>query len=457
MRWSPLLPASLLVLGGLSACAKDTLTPVDTDAGVTPVDAAVVDAGATADAGVAPDAEPAVDTGVAEGMVRVEVIIDGEPGAGLPVIVHDVTGGLMTRDVTGPDGLAFLPMTEPGMITVAVADDSLRTWTGVEPGDNLVLRLGDAAGGFDVRLNLPAFPGNARFAQVHTGCGTEFTRERSVSLAIPPSCVSNGTVDLLAVALSRGGSTGWNFVPDVQVFEGQPVEVDAPEWRNDWRTVNLEITDAPPQATGVSVRSGPRRGGREYLVSRSFLPASQGAAALVIRGPVDVPDIEGELAHQLDVVFPFRGGDGDSVSSITRSSAETGTVSLSLTGLLPAISTAGLRLTDDSQRPELFWQIDGEPAGEDGQVIDLTWAQGRTQWEWLFAVSPSSSGPLRVPVLPDDLVGQAPSARTEVFQVTGYLLDVDGLEGWDGFRRTVGPSISGVAASRYSYAQIQTF
>lgn len=438
-----LVPAAAL-LAAVACTESSTAPPADAGATVT------ADAGAVQMDAATPavDAGIAVDSGVPEGMIEVSIVRQGVAVAGERVLFSDADGLILGVEQTDVEGIARRMAPPHAQVTVVIADDqggqSLATWTDVMPGALLLLHDGvaSAAGTRPLQVNLPDLPGGARYASVDLGCvGSSRVQGTTYAALVPGSCLSpQGTVSVLAMVYGRRRALlGYALEVDVAVGE-QGGDVWLADWRTDWHVFDVAVGGVPVNALAVRISSDAVRGGVVFTGGSAFVQLNQQVTSAPVEAMIQVPaGLAESLEHTITAYLPFLGGPGQSQQIVrVAGGAADAYVELSMTEALPPIASLTVDVAD-LERPTIAWHIDGDPAGEEALLLTLYWEDRGGDRRWTFLLSPRRSEPLTVPLMPDAFEALRPTTMGQAHAASGYLVDVDGVDGFEGYQRNIGP------------------
>lgn len=394
-------------------------------------------------------------TGAASGegdVLRVHVADQGNPSVGAQVVYHESEGQLLGTAETDARGNSEFAVAEGGMVT-AIVEQSVghgqtatlrQTIAGVRPGDSLVFGEAEAipppTG--ELTVALPSTFEGAEYFTVDVGCqqATVLPGQESqpLRLTISAECLgSDEAVDILATALDISGQAVAFSSLQTKV-ENPSANVELPAWRTDFRRVRINLADPPPQSTVV---------GLQLLHIEDGLPFS-GSMQLVETAafPEEVSYEVADFGKDLRVILVAAYGPIDDVQGMSgyahQFSANRNSLSIALDdALLPRVS--GVRMSVvDGERPQIFWETDGDAERVDGAMLVVTWdepggPQPRTE-SWVFLVPPAEKGELRLPHLPEAMAEHQPSPQAIFRQPSVILIDTDRAAGYEDLRRSLG-------------------
>ena len=433
------LVATGLTTATLLACSSGTVETTPTDAALAPDAVTPVP-----DAGFEPDAA------APPGPVTVTLIGAGAPVEGEPVAFNDEDGTLLALMTTGPDGTVQRMVPPNVMVTVVVPAEGaqsahLATWTGVQPGDDLLLSYGSApTPDTVVTVQLPPEPNGFRYATIEAGCArASRVRESAILMVFPDECVAAGkTVNILATAYGRRWSRlGYAIAADLDLSGPTPPRVDLGQWRTDHDMVRVELSGAPYGAERATITLTARRGEYSYGIGSETMSMPSGVRTPTAAAELEVPaGFSQVILTDVTLEMPYGSPDGRAFSGL-RTQSEGDLVPVDLTGLLGTPQDLEVNTSTLAPSPSMRWIVDGDPAGEDAIVVRLEWATGLGNGLWTFSVPPMLDRPLVAPVLPGDFGDLRLQGLPDATQLSVYLVDVADLEGYDDFRARFAPGM----------------
>lgn len=209
----------LLCLLPLMACGDD--------GGFIPVDAPPGD-----DSQVTPDAPIDAPT---TGTVTVTIRDEGAPVEGIDVFFQNPDGSLAGKVPTNASGVASTTMDTGGSVTVlnpfqpatpafGRPPNTLKTWLGVKPGDQLVIDEGGSDSSVTMIVTLPA-NSSVSYAELYATCGNDYIEgtEDIVSLY---GC--GATTDLVVIAYDEAEAPlGYFYKPGVTLVDEGELDLSA--------------------------------------------------------------------------------------------------------------------------------------------------------------------------------------------------------------------------------------
>lgn len=405
--------------------------------------------GGLPDGPTAPTDAPSVDVpGQPGSPVALTVMRNGMPQAGVHTYFLNADSSVVATLDTDASGTVSAVMAAGGSVTainpfppippapqaVALADNDLRTFMGVKPGDHLVLTQNDDHN-IDFTLNAPASgmaSDPATTYDVLTSCGTGsiFSGGGGGGSGSPdpggPMTLSNcnGTADILIIA--RGSNA-----------DGQPTvsalyHPDAPLTENG--TVNL--TDDTYQSLGNVSLSYTNLPVNFLQVSHTLVTAH--GAFQPFQGSADVTDGEASV----DLSEPTIAGATGIVDTQVVVRGRHHVVDRAAVAATYMLDATGLLLRDLFDEPfynpatkRVSWHEDSTGAVPDltTTCIDVFGAQ--RNWQWAIAAPYAPGGELIFPTLPTDIADWAP-LPTDGFRVQG-LMNAKVPGGYDAVRAHV--------------------
>jgi hypothetical protein len=418
----------VLLAGAVFACEDDPSNlggpSFGLDAGPQPA----LDSGSQPFDGSSPDAPV--------GPPKVTVSIrsaEGAPKANVLVVFHDATGAVLETKVTGADGKASSTGVLPSMASALVESGFRRnivTWTGVENGDELVLRdvavqSEDVLGQVNVTLPGP-FQNSTQYDYAAAGCsnGSDST---TATIYLFPYCARSPSSILATGRNVDGQIVGHSFKKGNAVpTDGGAVDVATGAWKPPSNVVltvdNIAQNFASAELIEVADGYGYRNdfaqgleGTRTFTIADGFADALQ--ANLYLSGePLGVRQI------------------------IAKRVAPTGSLTIDAAQALPAITSVDVTGAD-SQRPVVSWSA--TTGSFDGGLIRM-WYYGAEEanYHWTFVVPPGSSS-VTAPALPAEAASFLPTkddaGATAVFRDPQVLfLEADVLPSYAQFRTQQG-------------------
>ncbi|MCW5833324.1 MAG: hypothetical protein KIS78_13060 [Labilithrix sp.] len=424
----------VLLAGAVFACEDDSGAPSSPSFlldGSTPT----FDGSQTPFDGAAPDAEP--DAPVVQPSVSVTVVGEAGPEAGVRVVFHGADGAVLETKLTGADGKATRSDgATPAMASALLSKPGHRqivTWTGVEEGDQLVVRDAEwneerFIGELTVTLPGPFSDAGATNYEVRAGNCQGYTEGQTVTFNLLSYCYGEAKGSVLVRARDgEGDLVGHSFSKgNALPTDGGAVAVATGAWRVP-TSVSLSVTGVPAGVFGerelleVAGGHGYRAGYAEGLEGQAtFATATSFADALQANA------------------FLYANGSGK--RAIAKRVAPAAAITLDATQLLPPITSAEVSGTD-ARRPVLRWTTDGAAAADGGLVRTHFYAPDETYSVWTFVVPPGSES-VTAPAMPaeaESFLPEAGDAGPVAFgSPTIVFIEADTLPSYTAFRRLQG-------------------
>lgn len=172
--------------------------------------------------------------------------------AGVTVFGNDANGDRVDLATTDQWGHAMVFVPAGGSITTQRSSSSWYSIFGVEPGDDILVRIG---GGDERRRETvviaPVLPAGAARMRVEAPCGAAFGNE-SARLSTDERCPSRGTVVITAEDL-EDNTYGYIVVPDADLT--QTVTATGP-WVAPSLTFTVDVTGFPTAGGSLSIERG---------------------------------------------------------------------------------------------------------------------------------------------------------------------------------------------------------
>jgi hypothetical protein len=404
-------------------------------------DAEFVDSGAGPDTSMAVDSstmdvttvvEAGVDAPVEAGPQPVTVVVTNAlgPEPNVTVLFADATGTpLLTPQTTSATGTVVETMVPAGsQATVVMGTQALPylfTVQGVEPGDTIAVYdpTADAALSSE-QVSVDSWPDGGPSGALTYGVGIG-------------SCGNGADAPPVVVGLSAGCEAAGEF----------PVLITAYDANNDalgytWKKGNVLPTDGGiaqvnvtnPWSTASDTQTINATGAPGYFPGNQSLVALTAFATGV---PTTYDTYFGPLGPDGGMSYPFTYaagyadsiqaeanlstfGNNSSISAIaTRASAPaaSGTTSLDMSQLLPAIASSSLDTSSDAgvAQPVVTWALTAGDAGSigsaNGVVVSISWTDGSANGQWTL-VAPPTASQVQPPALPSAVSAYAPSSSS---------------------------------------------
>lgn len=389
---------SLATTLALFACEDDSST--NTPGTFTP------DAG-TYEPPAADASKPDVDTADAKpSVVTVTVTRRSGPAADVLVVFHDADGAVLGTAKTDATGKATSSTTIPAQVSVLLGGASsgrlVHTWTGVEAGDDLVVKdpfpTTEEPGVYGFHL-FGTYEGADSYGLTVgpcTGIWSSPSNEQALPLNAWENCLGTPTAVLASalVDFDISAPKAFAFKKDIGVPAGSDaLSVSLPDWQAPASTT-LTLTNRPTDI-GVLVSLGDIVGGVRFETARQW--ASEADTATL-----DYPTGFGD-AHQFAATF----GRGTSNNVFLKRSAAATAASLDLATALPTIETLTFDTTD-TKRPTLTWTASSSLASSDGGEGFINfYGENESTFGWSFVVAPGATS-IRVPQFPAEAAAWLP-------------------------------------------------
>ena len=365
--------------------------------------------------------------------VALTVLRNGTLQAGVHTYFLNADGSVVATLDTDASGTVTAVMAAGGSVTainpfppiqtpaaVALADNELRTFMGVKPGDHLVLTRNDK---LDVTFLAPVDNGAIEY-DLHTTCGGgELPANGGSGSGSPGGTVRlsacNGTADILVIAKAPNEgppiTIGALYHPNQEIKDGVLVDLSADGYDQPRDDVMFSYTNAPNATLTVSHALVSARGAFAPFVAN----ASGGTATInepTIAGTTSVVDIQVDLNDQHHVVDwgPFAA-----------------TYALDMTGLLLPGFVGNQPAYDPTTR-RVSWTEETTGGAPDMTMTRIDVFGAARTWHWTVA-APYTAGELQFPTLPTDIADWTPVAGTDDVQ----LVDVTNVKfpgGYDAAR-----------------------
>jgi hypothetical protein len=379
--------------------------------------------------------------GEAGGPVTVTVSTSAGPAAGVDVVFHDSTGAPVEHLTTGADGRASRRVGQGEMATVLLQDFGMRfrvTFTGVEPGDDLVfespLRPATAVG--TAHLSVGGYAGAGVYV-LEASCVAVYTANVSQPIAVDVSsyCLSPaGRLHLVATArdangvvLACSGIRGLEWV--------EPMNVTMPAW-GDPAAFSVDARNAPAGAVRLRLQTAHDVDG--LLLGGDGASTSLGPGAGATLSGRYAPGFADRLQTELDLDFGASAIAVDGRSGLVRrrSSPPTADTIDLAADLLPRVTSPAYDQAAPS-RPAIAWSAAGSVASSDGGAVRFAWDRSE---QWVVLVPPGVASPVRLPGLPEALSSWAPGGSSALDPATVWFVDAGWISSYRQFRTEFGAS-----------------
>ena len=382
-----------------------------------------------------PEASPDAPSGPPS--VTVTVTGRTGPAANVRVVFHDASGAVLETKLTDANGKAKSTGALPAMASALMAVGSqheIMTWTGLEDGDDLVVREPDTyeseerIGTYQVTLPGPFDDtGTTRYDLRVGDCSGSWQGEGPATVSLYRFCVPGDKSSVLVRALD----------PNYQII-GQSFKKANPV-PTDGGTVDVVTSAwAPPSTVTVTATNTPvdQSIDVDLLEIADGYGYADGFSHSLENGSAIFHTANG-FAEALQSTLYFYGG--SSRQMITKRVAAGPTIEFDASQVLPLLETAEISGTD-SRRPVISWT--GNTAGTDGGLVrvDFFGAEGGN-YHWTFVVPPGSTS-VTAPAMPaeaDSFLPPATDAGPEAFQWPELVfVEADVIPTYKEFRRMQG-------------------
>lgn len=349
------------------------------------------------------------------------------PVEGIEVILHAANGRVLGSTVTDARGDVTAELGPQGMFSIVRRIDhgdvqlTLETIQEVNPGDHITIRHPDTRIATEaVGVGPGPYP-EATSYEFRLGCSTvgySFD-PRSVAATMSVECFNfRATNDAVMVAKSSAQEVlAFAIVPDVQVATATTTFVYFPEWRTDYSSFTVEVTEAPWNAGEIRTTYEPYGHTNAWDLEQVQTSTNAGASRFVFQS---IPEVT--RTHHLRVAWNFED-EPDSEASLVLPTAGTST-SVTIPATQMAFGPIRFDGLDQSvpARPEIRWSADRFGTLS---IVLLGYQRGHDGLLWsLYA--PASSGSVRFPALPDEFAAKRPRAE-DVLGISIFLLQSDVL------------------------------
>jgi hypothetical protein len=366
--------------------------------------------------------------------VTVRLFDDGAPLAGRWVVFHDAEGEVLSAARSGPDGAATGQVPRGGMVTVAQGNSVRRlvTFTGVEPGDAIVVGEPEDEGGAGravgmARVSVPGeFPGAAAYG-FDLGVGTTPADAHAAPrVPVLQRFLDGDRFRVLAEARDARGEPvayafNWAAAPRANAPDA---EVQLGAWRTDFRAVSFVVVDAPAGVSKVSAELALVEGEHErFARGRREVEARRGATMrFAVPGPLG-------RAGAFRLAVDYEGGpDRATLAQHVRDLPAEVPVDLRAK-LLPRVSDAVV--DQAAERPTARWRVGDGAAAADATLVQVAWPETR-EHVWTVVAPPGASR-AKLPALPAVLSAWRPGALPARAAIA--LVDASFYEGFADVRR----------------------
>jgi hypothetical protein len=395
--------------------------------------------GALADVTTAPyDAAPQPDAGQPDAAplpVTVNVIGAAGPKSGVLVVFHDATGAVLESKETGADGKATSTGAIPAMASALIAGGTNRdimTWTGVEPGDELLYRDPHdfpLIGMFDVTLppfSLDVGASPTSYTAYTGDCGN-FSESLTLSYALNADCLNARNAVLGSASDAFGNRLGYSTKKgQLASADGGAVAIATDPWAAP-ANVDVTIANAPAPFSQLTLTQIADGAGFRSDYDREI---TNGSAFKVALG----------FADALQANAFANNNQSGSWRGIAKRVSPSSAIALDFATALPELTGSNLVATD-ARRPVITWTAAGSTAGADGGIVRVRFLGPEdANYEWTIVVPPGQTS-VTAPAMPNSAASFLPDADAGagIFTVeTIGFAESDLLNGYAPFRRQQG-------------------
>ncbi|MDX2093981.1 MAG: Ig-like domain-containing protein [Kofleriaceae bacterium] len=385
----------LLCLLPLMACGDD---------GATPADAAI-------DSQVADDAPP-IDAPPTSGTVTVTIRDNGAAVEGVNVYFQNPDGSLAAKVATNASGVASATMMTGGWVTAVDArapslpsfggrpiDHELKTWAGVEPGDQLLIEDGGGSvSSITATVTLPT-NNNLSYAELHTTCGEDVVIPGQSDSITLWDC--NGAADIIVIGFDDESlPIGYFYKANVTVADAGTLDFAAETYAA-LPDATFSFSNFPAEFSGLELENQivtPH--GNIYEVGDSTALAS-GAASVMVERPLPTPS--------KSILTSFLAT-GSSTHALFSWQATAATHAFDATGkILPSFSSTP---TYDAATRRVSWESTGTIM-PDMAMYEMYVGRDGGGWTWEI-LAPYTGTSVTMPDLPTEIAEYLPLATDTV-------------------------------------------
>ncbi|MBX3224924.1 MAG: hypothetical protein KF795_30690 [Labilithrix sp.] len=389
--------------------------------------------------GAAPDAEEDAEPDAPVVIPAVSVTVVGKtgPSADVRVVFHDADGAVLETKLTGADGKATrsagaAPAMASALLAVA-GQRQIMTWTGVEDGDQLVVRdlepYEETSGGsFAVALPGAFSDAGASGYEIVAGeCFTFTESSQTATLPLMPYCTRGAKSSVLVRAKSYEGElVGHSFSKGNNVpTNGATVAVATGVWRVP-ASVTLSVSNVPPDTEGnaelLEISDG-------HGYPSGSVGLSQPATLQTATGFADALQATASISS---------GQQGWAKRVIAKRGAPAASITLDAALFLPPISGAEIS-ANDAARPVVSWTSTSTAAADGGLVRVRYYTADETSSSWTFVVAPGSTS-VKAPAMPAEAESFLPDPTNDspsrFSRPTVVFIEADTIPSYALFRRT---------------------
>lgn len=351
--------------------------------------------GSTAFDGSVPDAAP--DAPVVPA-VTVSVTGKAGPKAGVRVIFHAADGAVIETKLTGADGKATHTGSDSTVVSALVEQDGDRqimTWTGVEVGDDLLLRDArdengeeSSSGRYNITLDSFSDSGADKYLVEGPCPGTDESYGTGASLNLYPGCTRTKNSVLGKATTFNGNVTGFAFTKGIDgITDGGTGAVVLGPWKGAG-LFNLTVAN-PPGDTYTQERLLEISDGKGFDFNGGD---SEDGESFEWKYPVGFAE-----AHQLSY-FVEQGSAARTI--VKRVPATAASAAIDFATALPRIDGGSIDAATP-RRPIVSWETDGAMSAADGGLVRIRFLADGGFVTWTFVV-PSGGTSVTAPAMPPE-------------------------------------------------------
>ncbi|MBX3220267.1 MAG: hypothetical protein KF795_07080 [Labilithrix sp.] len=371
--------------------------------------------------GSAPDASTAVT-----------IRIDGRggPKANVRVVFHDADGAVLETKLTGSDGKAAstgpIPAMASALLESADGQRHIVTWTGVESGDELLLRdLDRSAALGDLQVTLPGpFDGALGYDLVSGQCAT-FTSDPNGTVPLYPYCVRGAQASVLGRAKDGEGRAIAHSFKKANAVPSDAGVVDI--------TTGAWAAPTSVTATVTNLPSGANADVDIVEIADGQVFSSRGAQIIDNAANSAVFDTAAGFADALQATTTLGSG-GGSARLVARRAAPSAAISIDASKALPSITNGTVAIASP-HRPRFSWTASTEEA--DGGVVRTLFEGSGASHRWSFVVPPGAVT-VTAPAMPPEAASFLPTDDETIRAPDIVFIEAEALSSYAAFRREQG-------------------
>lgn len=397
------------------------------------------------DSGVA----DAATDGPAVGDATVAVTLDGVAQSGVRVNFQATDGSLTSEAMTDSNGVATGEVHTNAMVTVAIGPNDLVTITGVNPGEQVVLKNRkpfDSTAVTTAAFGASSEATNKYFYRADVGeANGESTYVTAVNMTSGTRTldVSRGSLDAMgrfnlvaAVYDMNNKLIAYSSTNRTPSSTGTTTATVPTPWRTDISELTVSIAGAPTDTTTLSVVSTNEQSGMLYVPSNFPVGSPYPGSAPIANGTatVVVPYLAGfgDYVHTRAIV-KFAGSTYYERMDLVRRVARPAPAFTIASGDLPArIGSPALDATVPT-RPVITWTLSGSTANGDANSVDLNWKDASAAtYRWHVYLPPDATT-VTFPEVSASIAAQAPAQTSMLSKPTVAQHCLDPLAGYAAF------------------------